>query len=67
MSFDPLLHDNPICKLLGIPNPVMQAGMGHVAYGAQAAAVPEAGGLGVIGAPHSEGMVELGKHAAHNR
>jgi enoyl-[acyl-carrier protein] reductase II len=54
MSFDQLLHDNPICKLLGIQYPVMQAGMGYVAYGALAAAVSEAGGLGVIGAGSME-------------
>ena len=54
MSFDQLLRDNPICKLLGIQYPVMQAGMGYVAYGALAAAVSEAGGLGVIGAGSME-------------
>jgi NAD(P)H-dependent flavin oxidoreductase YrpB (nitropropane dioxygenase family) len=39
----------PICDLLGIDVPVMQAGMGHVAYGRIAAAVSNAGGLGSIG------------------
>jgi enoyl-[acyl-carrier protein] reductase II len=40
----------PICARLGITYPVFQAGMGWVARGALAAAVSEAGGLGVIGA-----------------
>lgn len=40
----------PICERLGITYPVFQAGMGWVARGELAAAVSEAGGLGVIGA-----------------
>jgi enoyl-[acyl-carrier protein] reductase II len=40
----------PICDRLGIDYPVFQAGMGWVARGELAAAVSEAGGLGVIGA-----------------
>ena len=40
----------PICERLGIEFPVFQAGMGWVARGELAAAVSEAGGLGVIGA-----------------
>ena len=40
----------PICERLGIDYPVFQAGMGWVARGELAAAVSEAGGLGVIGA-----------------
>ncbi|MDA3644195.1 nitronate monooxygenase [Saccharopolyspora indica] len=39
----------PICDLLGIDVPIMQAGMGNVAYGRIAAAVSNAGGLGSIG------------------
>lgn len=39
----------PLCDLLGIEYPVIQAGMGLVASGALAAAVSEVGGLGVIG------------------
>jgi NAD(P)H-dependent flavin oxidoreductase YrpB (nitropropane dioxygenase family) len=39
----------PICELLGIEVPIMQAGMGGVAYGRLAAAVSNAGGLGSIG------------------
>ena len=39
----------PICDLLKIDIPIMQAGMGGVAYGSIAAAVSNAGGLGSIG------------------
>jgi enoyl-[acyl-carrier protein] reductase II len=40
----------PICDRLGIDYPIFQAGMGWVAHAELAAAVSEAGGLGVIGA-----------------
>ena len=40
----------PVCDLLGIRYPIIQAGMGYVARGELCAAVSEAGGLGVIGA-----------------
>lgn len=40
----------PLCDLLGIDVPVLQAGMGMGARAALAAAVSEAGGLGVLGA-----------------
>ncbi|MGE0797542.1 MAG: NAD(P)H-dependent flavin oxidoreductase [Lautropia sp.] len=39
-----------LCELLGIRVPILQAGMGLVAYGELAAAVSNAGGLGSIGA-----------------
>ncbi|MBI2861598.1 MAG: nitronate monooxygenase [Chloroflexi bacterium] len=39
----------PLCDLLGIEYPILQAGMGHVASGDMAAAVSNAGGLGTIG------------------
>ena len=39
----------PICERLGIEYPVFQAGMGMVAHATLAAAVSEAGGLGVVG------------------
>lgn len=39
----------PLCDLLGIDYPIVQAGMGYVARGELAAAVSAAGGLGVIG------------------
>jgi len=40
----------PLCDLLKIEYPVLQAGMGQVAHGALAGAVSAAGGMGVIGA-----------------
>jgi NAD(P)H-dependent flavin oxidoreductase YrpB (nitropropane dioxygenase family) len=45
----PPVLQTPICDLLGIDVPIMQAGMGGVAYGRLAAAVSNAGGLGSIG------------------
>lgn len=39
----------PICEAIGIDYPVFQAGMGMIAQARLAAAVSEAGGLGVIG------------------
>jgi NAD(P)H-dependent flavin oxidoreductase YrpB (nitropropane dioxygenase family) len=39
----------PLCDLLGIEVPILQAGMGGVAYGRLAAAVSNAGGLGALG------------------
>jgi NAD(P)H-dependent flavin oxidoreductase YrpB (nitropropane dioxygenase family) len=45
----PLVLQTPICDLLEIDVPIMQAGMGGVAYGRLAAAVSNAGGLGSIG------------------
>ncbi len=50
LATDPL--HTPLCDLLGIRYPVMQAGMGMIARGRLAAAVSEAGGLGVIGSGH---------------
>ncbi len=41
--------NNPVCRILGIRFPICQAGMYSVAYGKLAAAVSNAGGLGVIG------------------
>ena len=46
-----VLH-TPLCDLLGIRYPICQAGMGYVARSALAAAVSEAGGLGVLAAAH---------------
>ncbi|MDR5655349.1 nitronate monooxygenase, partial [Ruixingdingia sedimenti] len=40
----------PLCDLLGIEVPILQAGMGGVAFGPLAAAVSAAGGLGTIAA-----------------
>lgn len=47
--FHPALR-TPICSLLGIEYPVLQAGMGFVARGELAGAVSAAGGLGTLGA-----------------
>lgn len=40
----------PICDMLHIAYPILQGGMAHIADGALAAAVSEAGGLGIISA-----------------
>ena len=50
MTAEYLFADNPLCRMLGIRYPICQAGMFQVAYGDLAAAVSNAGGLGVIGA-----------------
>lgn len=44
-----MFKDNAICNLLGIEYPVLQGGMAWVATAELAAAVSNAGGLGVIG------------------
>ncbi len=44
----------PICELFNIKHPIIQGGMAHVATAELAAAVSNAGGLGVIGAGASE-------------
>jgi enoyl-[acyl-carrier protein] reductase II len=49
MSADRVFADNLLCRLLGIRYPILQAGMYQVAWGPLAAAVSNAGGLGVIG------------------
>jgi enoyl-[acyl-carrier protein] reductase II len=48
---DDIFADNALCRLLGIRYPICQAGMYQVAYGRLAAAVSNAGGLGMIGSP----------------
>ncbi len=55
MSLDAILEDNALCRRLGIRYPICQAGMFHVAYGRLAAAVSNAGGLGVIGSAYLSG------------
>lgn len=54
MTTEQLFADNPICRLLAIRYPILQAGMYQVAYGRLAAAVSNAGGLGVIGSAYME-------------
>ncbi|HEY8448843.1 MAG TPA: nitronate monooxygenase [Bacillota bacterium] len=50
MARDPL--STRLCRLLGITYPIVQAGMGEIARAELAAAVSNAGGLGVIGAAY---------------
>ena len=57
----------PICERLGIEHPVFQAGMGWVAHGELAAAVSQAGGLGVIGAGTDLDADELRRHIRRAR
>ena len=47
----------PLCALCGIRYPVFQGGMAHVSDGRLAAAVSEAGGLGIISAMNFGGSV----------
>lgn len=47
----------PLCELLGIEYPILQGGMAWVATGELAAAVSEAGGLGIIGAGNAPAHV----------
>lgn len=54
MPFADIFSDNPLCRLLGIRYPICQAGMYQVAYGPLAAAVSNAGGLGVIGSAYMD-------------
>ncbi len=48
MSLHPALR-TPLCEMLGIDVPIIQAGMGYVARAGLAAAVSAAGALGMIG------------------
>lgn len=50
------LH-TPVCALLGIDVPIVGAGMGGLAGPALAAAISEAGGLGIVGAGGDEADV----------
>jgi enoyl-[acyl-carrier protein] reductase II len=52
MAAHPIFANNLLCRLLGIRYPICQAGMYQVAYGPLAAAVSNAGGLGVIGSAY---------------
>ncbi len=47
--------NSPICEMLGIKYPVFQGGMAWIADAELAAAVSEAGGLGIIAAMNSNG------------
>ncbi len=50
-----LMDKNPVCEMLGIRYPVFQGGMAWIADAKLAAAVSEAGGLGLIAAMNSNG------------
>ena len=47
-----MFENNPICKLLNIKYPIFQGGMAWLGTAELAAAVSNAGGLGIIGAGH---------------
>lgn len=49
------MFKTPICDILGIEYPIFQGGMAWVATAELAAAVSEAGGLGIIGAGNAPG------------
>ena len=49
------MEQNPVCSMLGITYPVIQGGMAWVADAELAAAVSNAGGLGLIAAMNSNG------------
>jgi NAD(P)H-dependent flavin oxidoreductase YrpB (nitropropane dioxygenase family) len=60
-----MLH-TPICDYFGIKYPIVLAGMGSVAMHRLAAAVSNAGGLGVIGAAGGQGVpVGAKRHTVH--
>ena len=47
--------DTPVCELLGIRYPILQGGMAWIADAKLAAAVSNAGGLGIISAMNAGG------------
>ena len=49
------MEKNPVCEMLGIQYPVIQGGMAWIADADLAAAVSNAGGLGLIAAMNSNG------------
>jgi enoyl-[acyl-carrier protein] reductase II len=55
MNIADRLRQTELCRRLGLDYPIIQAGMGQVAYGRLAGAVSAAGGLGVIGAGYLSG------------
>lgn len=55
MDREYLMKKSPVCELLGIKYPVIQGGMAWIADAYLAAAVSEAGGLGLIAAMNSNG------------
>ena len=57
----------PLCGLLGIEHPIINASMSGTATGALAAAVSEAGGFGMIGGTSGEGVPWLREQIAITR
>ncbi|MDR2006122.1 MAG: nitronate monooxygenase, partial [Acidaminococcales bacterium] len=55
------MYENRVCKLFGIKYPIIQGGMAWVATSELAAAVSNAGGLGIIGAGHMPAAVLRGE------
>ncbi|MCL2352512.1 MAG: nitronate monooxygenase [Firmicutes bacterium] len=53
MTAPELNASNPVCGLLGIAYPILQGGMANISDASLAAAVSEAGGLGVIAAANA--------------
>ena len=49
----------PLCTLLGIDHPILNASMAGTATGELAAAVSEAGGFGMIGGTNADGALWL--------
>lgn len=45
-----MVFETPLCKMLGIQYPLLQGAMARIAGGRLAAAVSQAGGMGIIGA-----------------
>ena len=63
---------SPIPSLLGIRYPIFQGGMAWIADGMLAAAVSEAGGLGIIsamnaGADHLREQIRIAREVLHSR
>lgn len=55
------MFNTKLCDILGIKYPIIQGGMAWVATAELAAAVSNAGGLGIIGAGNAPGEVVLGE------
>ena len=51
--------DSPICSMLGIQYPIFQGGMAWIADARLAAAVSNAGGLGIISAMNADGSLTV--------
>ena len=54
-----MIRDNRLTDLLQIPYPILQGGMAWIATGELAAAVSNAGGLGIIGEKFSADIIRM--------